>query len=116
MTVPNLSDGSSTVTMNINEDIDEQENPYIVVHQLPNRDGEITQDIGRGSKRINLAGFTVLQSEKNSLQTWAKNRTQLTYNDDENTNIKVRILNPVFTRVKGVPNYYKFSFTLVEDE
>ena len=116
MVQPNLNDGTTTLTLNINQDIDESENPYIVVHQLPNRDGELTQDMGRGSKRIGLSGFTTVQSEKNSLQTWAKNRTQLTYNDDENTNIKVRLLNPVFTRLKSVPSYYKYGFTLVEDE
>lgn len=115
MAKPTLSDGITTVTLLIDSNILEFEEPNIVEHIIPSRNGVILQDMGRGSLEIQLSGYTTSQSEKQQLQTWAKNRTALVYNDDEQTNIDVRIILPSFPR-PVYPGVYNYNFTIKEDE
>jgi hypothetical protein len=116
VTQPTISDGVTTVTLNINQDLPESEFPNIVIHQVPKREGEILQEMGRGSKKIDLNGFTRNQAEKNSLKGWSRARTKLVYNDDENTNINVYILSFRSIRKPGIPGYYDFNITIIEDD
>lgn len=107
-----------TVTLKINSDIAETHSPNIVRHSIPERTGDVLQDMGRGSKVIPLTGWTRIQSEKNQLQTWADNRSELTYTDDENSGgIKVRITEFEARKKVSYPsNYYEYSFNIIEDE
>ena len=72
--------------------------------------------MGRGSLTIPLTGYTTTQAEKNSLKTWARNRTKLVYDDDENSNINVIIASSNNTRKASRPGYYEFSFTIIQVE
>lgn len=117
MAAPTLSDGTTTLTLNINQNLPESESPNIVIHSIPSRSGSILQNMGRESKRITLNGYTTVQAEKNSLKNWARAGTKLIYNDDENTNINVILVSPVtFTRKPSMPSYYEYSLVLIENE
>lgn len=116
MTQPNLNDGTTTVTLKIDTDIPEQEELFVVSHNVPTRSGNVMQFMGRGSKVIRLDGYTTTQSEKNQLRDWARESTALVYNDDENSSINVRILDFQSRRLAGVPNYYRYIIILKEDE
>jgi len=114
---PTLSDGSTTLTLSIDRPLSERDRNSIIEIDIPERAGGILQDMGRRSKRISINGYTKSQSEKNSLKNWNRNRTSLIYNDDENTDLGVRIIGG-FESVKlpGMGTYYRYSFMLIEDE
>ena len=116
MAQPTITDGTDTITLNINTNITETEKPNIVQFKIPNRSGIIMQDMGRGSLSIPIKGYTVTQADKNTLKGWARARTKLTYNDDENTSVFVRMINFSNTRIAGRPSYYEYSFTIVQVE
>ena len=116
MVSPTLAQGGTTITLKLNQDLSDSESPKLVIHSIPSRNGDIIQDMGRNSKKINLNGYTTVQSEKNTLKNWAINRTVLVYNDDENSNINVRIFSFNSIRKPSRPSYYEYSITIIEDE
>ena len=116
MSQPTLTDGTTTVTLNITTDVSETEELNIVIHNIPGRSGSILQFMGRESKTIPLEGYTNSQSEKNTLKNWARAGTSLTYNDDENTTMDVRIVSFSNTRKSSNSGSYWYNMSIIEDE
>ena len=116
MAKPTLTDGVDTVTLNINIPLNEIEKINMNVFDIPTRAGNVLQFLGRGSTRIPMSGETNSQDDKNQLKTWSRAGTSLTYNDDENSNISVRVINFNNERRPGIPGRYYYSFEIIEDE
>tara|TARA_R100001530_G_scaffold62534_4_gene45040 strand:+ start:3905 stop:4255 length:351 start_codon:yes stop_codon:yes gene_type:complete len=115
MAAPTITDGSTTLTLNVNEDLKSSTGIKLVSTVIPERAGDILQFLGRNSERLTIGGFTNQQSEKNQLVTWRNAGTALTYTDDEHTNLSVRIQSFSFSLKPGLTNHYEFDLVLVED-
>lgn len=115
MAKPTLYDGVTTVTLNINTELPEKINPSIAQHDIPERQGSVLQFLGRASTVFALSGYTTVQADKNQLRTWAKAGTELTYNDDENSNMTVLITGFEYRRLPGYSQtYYVYSLVILE--
>lgn len=115
---PTLAAGGTTVTLKVSEPLSEITTSRVVRIGIPERAGDRLQLMGRNSKTLSLRGYIISTTDKNQLETWAEEQTLLVYNDNENTDINVRIFNNLtIKRRAGFPvNYYDYSFELVVDE
>lgn len=115
-----LSDGTTSLTLHVDQELPYTDSPNVIEHIIPERAGSIMQYLGRKSSLISIDGYTQTSTDVTTLIDWAKNGTQLTYTDTldvaYNSATTVIIVGDIIRkRIGGRPEgYFRYMFTLKE--